>query len=225
MKDLKAEQKLNVTLLSEATLKTSLNLKRPELTKAISSNIFKSYYWNKKELVGFCLAHGLVANGSKFELAERINIYLRTGIAINPAAVKRCGKWDNAQPITLTTPVINYKNDAKTKEFFVSQIRSKFHFNDYLRSFAKTPDLDGSITYADLVAGWYKAEDAKKTLPQKAPIGKQFQFNQFQRDFYRNEIGKSRQQCLDAWKLVRSAPGNATYAHYIILVKKGEKFE
>jgi len=199
---------------------------RPHLTKSLDSVTFKSFYWEKKELLKFCVENKIPSHGTKLELNERIEHFLNTG-TIKPARkqIKRINSWDSAHVITLDTPVINYKNDAITKEFFVAQLGDKFRFNEYLRQFAKIVNMDGSLTYGDLVTGWLQSEANKKQVSQKSPIGKQFQFNQFQRDFYTAEKGKTRQQFLDAWKLVRSIAGPATYEHYLSIINIGYKSE
>lgn len=196
---------------------------RPELTRNIDVATFKNFYWDKIELISFCKSNGLSYSGGKIELTRIIEIFLRTGyIEESFGPIKRSGKLDSDKLITLNIPVVNYKNDAKTKQFFVDKVGPKFHFNAYLRQFAKTPNMDGSLTYGDLVDGWIKSEADRKALKQKAPIDKQFQFNQFQRDFYASEKDKTRSQMLAAWKLVRSVPGQATYAHYLKLIRHKE---
>lgn len=194
---------------------------RPELQKTTDVSIFKMFYWDKKELINFCKSHGLPYSGGKIELAQSIELFLTTGkINESQKPIHSRGKLDSVGVITMNTPVVNYKNDAKTKQFFVNAIGSSFHFNTFLRQFAKMPNMDGSLTYGDLVDGWFKAEADRKSLEHKAPIDKQFQFNQFQRDFYRMEKDKTRAQMLDAWRLVRSVPGQATYAYYLELTKE-----
>jgi len=53
--------------------------KRPELNLSISPKDFQDFYWLKKELVNFCRKEGLKTTGSKIEIAERIENYLKTG--------------------------------------------------------------------------------------------------------------------------------------------------
>jgi len=199
---------------------------RPHLTKSLDSETFKSFYWEKKELLAFCVENKIPAQGTKLELSDRVEYFLNTG-AIQPVRDKIKGAWSraSAKAITLETPVINYKSDLVTKEFFVAQLGAKFKFNNYLRQFAKTPNMDGSLTYGDLAQGYLSFEANKKSAPQKALIAKQFQFNQFQRDFYACEKGKTRQQFLDAWKLVRSIAGPATYDQYLSIINIGCKSE
>ena len=192
---------------------------RPPLSKTLASSTFQSFYYEKKELVDFCLQNNIPIQGGKLELSKRIAHFLDTSEIQDFVRVKRVGAWDSQQTISSSTKVINYKNDAQTKTFFTSQLGSKFKFNDYLRQFAKKSDMDGSLTYADLVNGWLRSQADKKTNAQKTPIAKQFQFNQFQRDFYAAEKAKTRQQFLDAWRLVRSVAGPVTYAHYLTLLK------
>ena len=52
---------------------------RPNLTKDISVESFKDFYWLKKELQSFCRKYGLSATGPKIEISDRIEIFLRTG--------------------------------------------------------------------------------------------------------------------------------------------------
>jgi hypothetical protein len=193
---------------------------RPILTNITNVEVFKQFYWDKKELIAFCKSKELPVQGEKIELSNRIQYFLATGrIDSPPLQIKRLGKWDSEQHITRSTPVVNYKNDAKTKSFFVDAIGSNFHFNAYLRQFSKLPNMNCSLNYGDLVEGWLKFELDKQSLKQKPPLEKQFQFNQFQRDFYAAEKGKNQQQMIDAWKIVRTVPGSATYAHYLFLIK------
>ncbi len=198
-----------------------IKIERPALTSITNIEVFKKFYWNKKELIAFCKSNGLPIRGGKIELSHRIEFFLTTGkIEKSSPQIKRQGKWDSEQRITRNTPVVNYKNDAKTKLFFVDAIGSHFHFNAYLRQFSKIPNINCNLTYGDLVDGWLKSKAEKKSLTQKPLIEKQFQFNQFQRDFYAAEKGKTRKHMIDAWKMVRSVPGSATYAHYLLLIKK-----
>ena len=54
-----------------------------------------------------------------------------------------------------------FKNDSKTREFFVSQLGEKFHVNQYLRNFAKQTN-DGTLNYGDLVEGWLRSKQANQ---------------------------------------------------------------
>jgi hypothetical protein len=51
---------------------------RPNLTKDISLDSFKDFYWLKEELLSFCREDRRRAPGSKIENFERIETFLRT---------------------------------------------------------------------------------------------------------------------------------------------------
>lgn len=57
---------------------------RPQLTKDITIQDFKNFYWLKEELQLFCREHGISASGSKIEIAERIEVFLLTGEMTKP---------------------------------------------------------------------------------------------------------------------------------------------
>jgi hypothetical protein len=186
--------------------------KRPILSKTTKASDFKNYYWDKQELITFCRQNKIPAEGGKIELAERIAFFLSSGGKIKQTRKKtHRSSYDSDQKITVNTPVVYYKNDAKTRDFFVSQIGNTFKFNFYLRAFAKQEN-NGGLTYGDLVQGYKESLKNKKTT-----IDKQFEYNQFQRDFHKNNLKKTRLECNQAWKLTKQAPGGSTYKDYLKL--------
>jgi hypothetical protein len=191
---------------------------RPKLTKRINLSHFKNYYWLKTELIDFCREQGLVATGSKQELEKRVEIFISSGIKTKSLLAKVTGDRDSKQPITCDTPVVNYKNDAATRQFFVGQVGQSFHFNAYLRQFTDRKNLIGkNLTYGDLVEGWL-AEEARKDDPNfKSTIGEQFECNRFTRDFFLYEKGKTRADAVKAWEAVKAAPGENTYSFYKVI--------
>lgn len=193
---------------------------RPTLTKDITAKVFRNFYWTKAELVYFCNMYGLFSQGGKIDLTNRIELFLETGEIKNLKKTNKNIILDSSKEITRETKVINYKNNAKTRSFFEKEIGPHFHFNTYLRQFANVINADNKLTYGDLVNGWINEEANKKNSNYKSTIDKQFEFNQFQRDFYASEKGKTRKEFIKAWQLVRSAPGAATYEHYLVLINQ-----
>ena len=191
---------------------------KPDLSDKLTVSQFKSFYWKKSELIEFCRQNNIATQGNKEYLAQTIENFISSGV--KPAKkIKKKPKVliDSAKQITLSTPVINYRNDLKTREFFISKIGNKFKFNYYLRDFAKQRN-DGNLTYGDLVTG-YKASLTKK----QQSIGKQFKYNQFQRDFYKNNPNNSRTDCIEAWNLIKSVPGDCSYKSYLELISTENK--
>lgn len=121
---------------------------------------------------------------------------------------------DSDKPIACNTHVIKFKCDAATRNFFVKQVGHRFHFTDYLRQFIQSKNMSDKITYGDLVKGWLAEESRRKNPNYKNIIGGQFKYNQFIRDFFLNEKGKTIRGAIKAWKMVRKVNGQETYCYY-----------
>lgn len=199
------------------TKNTNQTLSRPKLNRTIPVDVFLSFYWLKQELIEFCRKNQLLMTGSKNELTERISHFLKTGKQNNHVSKQSSNGLDSDNDLTFDTPVINYKNDAKTGQFFKKHIGQHFHFNAYLRQFAKERPLE-KLTYGDLIKGWIVAESLKKDPNYKTTIDKQFQYNQFIRDFFTHEKGKTQLEAINAWHLVKAKPGPCTYEYYKWLI-------
>lgn len=188
----------------------------------INQDTFKRQYWLKNELINFCKKSGLSTTGSKNDLIMRIELFLRSGIKVKPLSKKRTGKCDSHQPIMHTTLVGNYKNDVATRLFFVKHIGPNFRFNAYLRQFVNPENIPLNLTYGDLIKGWL-AEERLKNMPNyKSNIDKQFEYNQFIRDFFAHEKGRSLEEAIKSWQKTKISNGPKTYAHYQYLLRNEE---
>ena len=192
---------------------------RKEPTPIISLEYFKNRYWLKMELLTLCRELGLSALGAKQELVTRIETFISTGIKTSPLSSKMSAVRDSHSPIKLNTPVMNYKNDAATRQFFIEHIGKHFCFNAYLRQFTQINNIE-KLTYGDLVNGWIAYEQRKTDPDYQSDIGKQFEYNQFTRDFFTHEEGKSQVDAIKAWQIVKSQLGPKTYEHYHILCQR-----
>lgn len=194
--------------------------RKPKLTKQISLTDFKNQYWLKLELVSFCKNNQLSTYGSKSELIQRIEAFITTGCKIKLIISKPVTLRDSQQSIKVDTPVINYKNDAATRKFFIEQIGKHFRFNAYLRQFTNKNNITIGLTYGDLVDGWLDEESKQNDPNYQSIIDKQFEYNQFTRDFFANEKGKSQSDAIQAWKFLKTLSGKKTYAHYKSALKE-----
>ncbi|CAJ1408776.1 unnamed protein product [Effrenium voratum] len=203
-------------LLGVMAAATSMPGKRPELTPRLSAKVFGECYWEVKELAAFCRSQGLPASGLKADLTKRVKDFLGGKC---PERVSKVTKADRdsvvAGGLKLSTPVQNYNNDAATRSFFQKHCGQDFRFNEYLRSFAK--GTQEGLTYRDLVEGWKDAEQKRREGKQE--IGKQFEYNQFTRDFFAANPGASRADMMEAWRTVRSYQGPNTYKEFRKLSK------
>ncbi len=115
-------------------------IKKPQLTKNIDIKTFLDYYWLKIELIQFCRIYKINTTGNKSDLLKRIQYYIKTGnenIKINKP-IPQIYKKDSLNLLEKNSLVLNYKNDKKTKEFFIKEIGSHFRFNEYLRSYTSS---------------------------------------------------------------------------------------
>lgn len=190
-----------------------------EPRQELTPEYFKNRYWLKMELITLCKTLGLTTPGAKQELLTRIETFIVTGIKTSPVSNTINAVRDSNSPITRNTPVMNYKNDAATRQFFIEQIGKHFRFNAYLRQFTQRNNNE-KLTYGDLVDGWVACEQKKKNPDYQSDIGKQFEYNQFTRDFFLNEKGKSQSDAIQAWKRVKSLSGPKTYEHYRYLCQR-----
>lgn len=184
---------------------------RPELTKELNAAAFKEYYWLKSELQAFCRENGISAFGSKIEISDRIEIYLRTGKIKRPARKLKMKKdVDLEADLSLDTIIPeNHRCSQKVREFFKTII-PQFHFSTYIQKYFKN---NAGKTYRDAVAAWYEEEERKKDPSYKKTIGPQFEYNQFIRDYFADPInlGKRPEEAIAAWNEIKRLPGSNKY--------------
>ena len=184
---------------------------RPALTKDIHIQSFKDYYWLKEELQAFCREHGLSASGSKTEISERIELFLRTGEIKKPTrASSSMKKAVSSAELTLDTVITeNHRCSQEVRAFFKSVI-PKFHFSTYIQNYFKE---NVGKTYRDAVDTWVEEEKRKKEPTYKKKIAPQFEYNQFIRDYFADPSnqGKNREVAIEAWNAIKKLPGSNKY--------------
>lgn len=186
---------------------------RPNLTKEISTEEFKNYYWLKEELQAFCREQDMSATGSKIELADRIEHFLATGEGKKPQRRKQpaAKKAILESPLSLDTVITaDHRCSQQVRAFFTSII-PKFHFSTYIQQFFRE---NVGKTYQDVVTAWYEEVERKKDPSyKKNKLAPQFEYNQFTRDYFADpqNKGKSREDAILAWKTIKSQPGDNKY--------------
>jgi hypothetical protein len=187
-----------------------LNKTKP--TTISSVNDLNDFYWLKTELAAKCRSLGLSSSGAKQILARRIERFLTSGEKVLSSTMGNKGLRDSEKPITKKMLVRHYRNDQKTRAFFVAHIGRKFKFNHYLRQFADPSKITPNLTYDDLIEGWILFE-TQKCSSDKIP--KQFEYNQFIKDYFFHETIGTLGQAINAWKQVKSKSGPNTYEQYV----------
>lgn len=184
---------------------------RPKLTKHTSIQRFKNYYWLKTELQTFCRENGISVTGSKPEIADRIEAFLKTGEIKSP--IRKPNVKRNIQlleELSLDTFITENHRCSQSVRAFFKTVIPKFHFSTYIQNYFKN---NIGKTYRDVVDAWYEEEERKKAPTYTKKIAPQFEYNQFTRDFFADpkNRGKSRTDAIEAWKKIKILPGSNKY--------------
>lgn len=185
-------------------------LLRPNLTTDMSIQSFKDFYWLKEELQIFCRENGISASGSKIEISNRIETFLRTGEIKKPIRKAKGNRAALQIELSLDTVISeNHRCSQQVRAFFKTVI-SDFHFSTYIQNYFKN---NIGKTYRDAVEAWYKEEERKKDPSYKKQIAPQFEYNQFIHDFFGDPSnqGKSRKEAIEAWNTIKKLPGSNKY--------------
>ena len=184
---------------------------RPNLTKDINVDSFKDFYWLKEELQLFCRENGISASGSKVEISDRIETFLRTGEVKKPIRKSKVNSKSEPQvDLSLDTVISeNHRCSQNVRAFFKTVIPN-FHFSTYIQNYFKK---NVGKTYRDAVNAWFEEEERKKDPSYKKNIAPQFEYNQFIRDFFADtkNQGKSREEAIEAWNEIKKLPGSNRY--------------
>ncbi|MBD7969428.1 DUF6434 domain-containing protein [Paenibacillus gallinarum] len=184
---------------------------RPNLTKDINIQSFIDFYWLKKELQMFCRENRISASGSKIEISDRIETFLRTGEIKKPIIKPRVNKiMESPVSLSLDTIIPESHRCSQDVRAFFKTIIPKFHFSTYIQDYFKN---NVGKTYRDVVGAWYEEEERKKDPSYKKNIAPQFEYNQFIRDFFADPLnqGKSREEAIESWNQIKKLPGNNKY--------------
>ena len=175
-----------------------------DLTNDLKPDEFKEYYFLKEELKDFCRKEGLKVSGSKQELEERIVHYLSTGEELVKPKISQ-SKNEGGSEISLDSRLgENFRCSEDKREFFENEIGPGFKFKVKFQKWLKSnPDK----TYRDAIDAYHEIQNSK----EKTKIDKQFQYNQYIRDFFENNNDKSLDDAIKCWKYKKSLKGHNRY--------------
>lgn len=176
----------------------------PKLTRNLKPEEFKEYYFLKEELKDFCRSEGLKVGGSKGDLEKRIVHYLGTGEELKERTVNQSSK-EAVTEISLDSKLgENFKCSEDKRAFFEKEIGSGFKFKVKFQKWLKA---NPERTYRDAVAAYHEIQNSD----EKTEIGKQFQYNRYIRDFFKNNDDKSLDDAIKCWKYKKSLKGHNKY--------------
>lgn len=178
---------------------------RPDLKNKLDSKTLKEYYYLKEELIDFCRKNKLQITGGKLELIERITHFLDTGERTYKTHSTR--RTQIVSEITLDTLIeANFVCSEKHRAFYKKEIGKNFSFPVTFQKWLKS---NTGKTYRDSINAYYQImEDKKKN---KTTLDKQFEYNTYIRDFFRDNKDKSLEQAIQCWKYKKSLKGHNKY--------------
>ncbi len=178
---------------------------RPELSKELDGETFRSFYYLKEELVRFCRDNGLPVSGGKIELTDRIAHFLDTGKVLNASVNRKSAV--NIGIITENTKIEpNIVCSEKHRAFFAEKIGKRFSFNVLFQKWLKS---NAGKTYGDAINAYYLILEEKKK--SKSTIDKQFEYNTYIRDFFEDNQGRNLEEAIICWKYKKSLQGHNRY--------------
>ena len=191
--------------------------KRPDLDIKLDSKTFKDYYYLKEELVDFCKKNNLQTTGGKIELTERIAKFLDTGEKETKSIEKR--KVNKIEKITPDTIIEdNFVCSEMHRAFYKEQIGNSFSFNVLFQKWLKS---NSGKTYKDSINAYYEILENKKKNKDTV-IDKQFEYNTYIRDFFKDNKDKDLKQAIKCWNYKKSLKGHNKYERKdLIILEKG----
>ena len=194
---------------------------RPELTKELDGETFRSFYYLKEELVQFCRENNLPLSGGKTELTDRIAYFLDTG-KVSEAFRKRKAAVKAVLITESSTIEPDIVCSEKHRAFFKEKIGKSFSFNVLFQKwlkigksfsfnvlFQKWLKNNAGKTYGDAVEAYRQISEEKKK--GKTTIDSQFEYNTYIRDFFEDNKGKSLKEAIICWKYKKSLQGHNRY--------------
>jgi hypothetical protein len=179
--------------------------KRPSIASIKKGAALKQWYWLKEELVSHCQTKGIPYSGGKFEILNRIADKLDGKTVFSKKKQSNQSTFDwHSTLLTLNTIITNsYKNSQNVRRFFKEHCGDHFHFNIAFMAWMKN---NVGKTLKDAVKEWKRLDRLVKDKNFKSFIPSHNQYNQYIRDFFADNPGKTLVQARRCWELKRQLP-------------------
>ena len=164
-------------------------------------------YYLKNELISICKKHNLPVTGSKANLLKYICNYIENK-PVKKIKVKQKIASNDFEPSPKKIIDKNYKNNEIHRLFFVKTIGKHFKFNIQFMNWMN--ENKGKRKYKEAIEIYNKILLDKKS-GKKRNIGKQFEYNQYTRDFFENNPKLSREDCIKCWNYKKKHIGKRKY--------------
>lgn len=106
-------------------------------------------------------------------------------------------------PLTPETLIpAGYRNTEAVRAWFRSVLGEGFRFNVPFMTWMK--ENAGRKTFGEAADAWTEIRERLKT--EKPPIGEQFEYNRYFRDFFADYPNRSRGEAIQCWKGKKNGP-------------------
>ena len=195
---------------------------KTKLSASMTLTQFDNGYWYATELKEFAERVGIPSASKlrKDELEKAIKHFLRTGKTEPPTKrnLSKSGIKDVERGLSLNLPVAVYTNDKETKSFLEREaqklapgLKRKSGARYRLNRWREEQLINGiKLTYGGLVKEYVRLCQMKafSQIPQVRYIN-------FMSDFLASEKGATREQAIQAWKLVKKLDAPKTYRAWL----------
>jgi len=176
---------------------------RPTIEAIVSGAELKRWYWLKAELVAEARRVGVKATGAKFDVLARLVHQRDTGEVVWPGEVRRVVgskfDWHSADLTPETVITDSYKNTQNVRRFFRAHAGTGFKFNIGFMAWMKA---NTGKTLGDAVMVYLDGREG----PGETEIKAHNQFNQYTRDFLRDNPELGMEDVRRVWALKRELP-------------------
>jgi Domain of unknown function (DUF6434)/SAP domain-containing new25 len=182
---------------------------RPDIFAIQKGKELKRWYWLKEELVNYCKVAKLNYEGAKFDILNRIADKLDGRVAKHATTLKNSKTaidlfdWSK-EPLTLKTKITDsYRNGPHVRKFFIEHCGVGFHFSIPFMQWMKE-NVGKNLKTS--VKEWNRLQVIKKNKGFKSSIPAGNQYNQYLRDFFRDNPDKKITDARLCWKMKRQLP-------------------
>lgn len=177
--------------------------RRPALHSGMHPDEFRRWYYLKAELTGFARQLGLATSGSKCVVTARIDSAL-AGDDAPRDDIRREGRGGPQlrRPVSRASVIpAGQRCSQVLREFFREEVGATFRFDASMREFVANGT---GRTLGEAVDHWWTTRGRGG-----APIGPQFELNRFTRQWWRANLGGTRDELRAAWVTYRNEPDDA----------------
>ncbi|MEM6306114.1 MAG: DUF6434 domain-containing protein [Pseudomonadota bacterium] len=184
---------------------------RPDIATLKTGAELKRWYWRKDELLAHAKDLKLKTTGGKFQILDRIAHFLDTGERAFPGdiAPRPTSTFDwHGAPLTDETVITdNYRNSQNVRRYFRERLGARFKFNIAMMDWMRA---NAGKTLGDAVAAY----DSFQAAPGTSKIADHNQFNQYTRDFLKDNPGLGMHDVRRIWALKIQEPSETGRHRY-----------